>query len=113
MSLYDDITNNTKKTGTIPEQVLDYDLVHPYVKKFVNTQYTLKEKQNINPFFLLRFVSNDPNTIYIANMLNIYKSIPIEIQYNFIKNSSLEKIAFINYPKNGFAYNAIKAITSV
>jgi len=81
----------------------------PYkiMKSAIDNSYepTLKEKQNINPFFLLRFVSNDPNTIYIANMLNIYKSIPIEIQYNFIKNSSLEKIAFINYPKKHSGYD--------
>jgi hypothetical protein len=58
------------------------------------------EIKTINSFFLTRYVSNDPSTIYIANILNCNaKIIPIEAQYKFIRNSTMEKVAFINYPK--------------
>ena len=62
-------------------------------------QPTVNEIKKINSFFLIRYVSNDPNTIYIANMLNCNYKIPMEAQYNFIKFSTLTKVSFINYPK--------------
>jgi len=59
-----------------------------------------EEIQKVNSFFLTRFISNDPSTIYIANTLNCYvKHIPIEAQYKFVRNSTMDKINFINYPK--------------
>jgi len=66
-------------------------------KKFMpNTE----EIKSVNSFFLTRYVSNDPSTIYIANILNCNaRIIPIEAQYKFIRNSTMEKVAFINYPK--------------
>jgi len=58
------------------------------------------EIKKINSFFLTRFISNDPSTIYIANTLNCYvKTIPIEAQYKFVRNSTMDKINYINYPK--------------
>lgn len=61
---------------------------------------TEEELKTVNSFFLTRYVSNDPSTIYIANILNCnVKNIPIEAQYKFIRNSTMEKVAFINYPK--------------
>ena len=65
-------------------------------KKFIPCSEELK---SINSFFLVRYISNDPNSIYIANMLNCNHTIPIEAQYNFVRNSTLNKVAFINYPK--------------
>lgn len=60
---------------------------------------TLDEIKQINSFFLVRYISNDPASIYIANALNCNFKIPIESQYKFILNSTLDKVAFINYPK--------------
>ena len=61
---------------------------------------TEEEIKTLNSFFLVRYISNDPNSIYIANILNCnVKNIPIEAQYNFVRNSTLSKVAFINYPK--------------
>lgn len=60
---------------------------------------TLEEIKKINSFFLVRYISNDPASIYIANALNCNFKIPIESQYKFILNSTLDKVAFINYPK--------------
>jgi hypothetical protein len=74
-----------------------YDIMKSSVNKtFVPTQ---DEIRKVNSFFLIRYVSNDPNTIYVANALNCYPNIPIEAQYNFIRNSTLDKVSFINYPK--------------
>ena len=58
-----------------------------------------EEIKKINSFFLVRYISNDPASIYIANALNCNFKIPIEAQYNFVLNSTLDKVAFINYPK--------------
>ncbi|MHB8097966.1 MAG: hypothetical protein ACYDD5_00040 [Sulfuricurvum sp.] len=60
---------------------------------------TPEEIKTINSFFLIRYISNDPSSIYIANMLNCNYSIPIEAQYNFVRHSTLNKVSFINYPK--------------
>jgi hypothetical protein len=66
-------------------------------KTFVPTE---EEKKRVNSFFLVRFISNDPSTIYIANTLNCYvKNIPVEAQYRFVRNSTMDKINYINYPK--------------
>jgi len=66
-------------------------------KTFVPTD---DELSKLNSFFLTRFVSNDPSTIYIANTLNCYvKNIPIQAQYKFVRNSTMDKINYINYPK--------------
>ena len=75
-----------------------YDIMKSSVNKsFIPTK---EEIRTLNSFFLVRYISNDPNSIYIANILNCnVKNIPIEAQYNFIRNSTLSKVAFINYPK--------------
>jgi predicted choloylglycine hydrolase len=57
------------------------------------------EIRKINSFFLVRYISNDPASIYIANALNCMHKIPMEAQYSFVLNSTLDKVAFINYPK--------------
>jgi len=65
-------------------------------KSFVPTPSEIKA---LNSFFLVRYISNDPNTIYIANALNCNYRIPIEAQYNFVRNSTLNKVSFITYQK--------------
>ena len=82
-----------KKTKRTPYSVM---------KSAVNKTFipSIEEIKSINSFFLVRYVSNDPSTIYIANILNCNaKVIPIEAQYKFIRNSTMEKVAFVNYPK--------------
>jgi len=63
---------------------------------------TMDEIKNLNSFFLVRYISNDPVSIYIANALNCYPKIPIYAQYKFIRYSTLDKVAFISYPKKEF-----------
>jgi len=60
---------------------------------------SIEEINKINSFFLVRYVSNDPASIYIANALNCNSNIPISAQYLFIKYSTLDRVAFISYPK--------------
>ena len=62
-------------------------------------QPSIEEINKINPFFLVRYISNDPASIYIANALNCHPLIPVYAQYLFIKYSTLDRVAFINYPK--------------
>lgn len=82
----------------------------PYsiIKSAVDKSFmpTKEELSKINSFFLVRYISNDPNTIYIANTLNCNVSfIPIEAQYKFVRESTLNKVAFINYPKKDKKYS--------
>ncbi len=67
---------------------------------------TPEEISKINSFFLVRYVSNDPASIYIANALNCRQNIPIYAQYKFIRYSTLDKVAFISYPKKEFKISA-------
>jgi len=67
------------------------------IKKDYNP--TPDEIKSLNSFFLVRYISNDPNTIYIANALNCNTNIPIDAQYKLVRNSTLDRVAFINYPK--------------
>jgi len=75
----------------------------PYniMKSAVDMRITpsIEEIKKINSFFLVRYISNDPASIYIANAINCHPNIPIEAQYKLIQNSTLDKVAFINYPK--------------
>jgi hypothetical protein len=82
----------------------DKKLLHtPYniMKSSVDRMITpsVEEIKKINSFFLTRYISNDPASIYIANALNCMSKIPMEAQYNFVLHSTLDKVAFINYPK--------------
>lgn len=58
-----------------------------------------EEIKTINSFFLIRYISNDPSTIYIANVLNCSKNIPVNAQYKFVRNSTMDRVSFVNYPK--------------
>jgi hypothetical protein len=73
---------------------------------------SVEEINKINSFFLVRYVSNDPASIYIANALNCNSNIPIYAQYKFILHSTLDRVAFISYPKkeDKFPNKTIKII---
>jgi len=73
-----------------------YDIIKSSIsKEFTPSDEDLKRT---NKFFLIRFISSDPSTISLANLLNLYPDIPTSACYKFIRNSSSStKIA---YPKN-------------
>ena len=80
-----------------------YNIMKSAVDKKINP--SPEEIESINSFFLIRYVSNDPASIYIANALNCRPNIPIYAQYKFIRYSTLDKVAFIAYPKKEFKVN--------
>lgn len=61
---------------------------------------TAEEIQKIPSYIFCRWLSGNPNTILAANQINIFSDIPIENQYQMIKNVFAGKIKFIPYPKN-------------
>jgi hypothetical protein len=74
-----------------------YNIMKSSVDRLISP--SIEEIKKINSFFLTRYISNDPASIYIANALNCMSRIPMEAQYNFVLHSTLDKVAFINYPK--------------
>jgi len=69
-----------------------------------NKEPTKEEKEKINSFLLLRWLSNDPNTVQMANYVNRFYNMPPLMQYQFcddylelsgIKN----RVKFIYYQK--------------
>jgi hypothetical protein len=69
---------------------------------------TIKEKLTINPFFFVRWLSNSPKAIHIANVFNrFYKEIPINIQYDIAKQLLKNKIKYIQFPKKSEENNDI------
>jgi len=59
-----------------------------------------EQKQTLNPFFFVRWLSNERRAIHIGNVFNrYYKEIPIHIQYDIAKLLLHKKIKFINFPK--------------
>jgi hypothetical protein len=70
---------------------------------FINKTPSEQDIQKINSFVMLRWLSNDKQTSYPANILNIYSDIPIDIQYKFLKKYfkiTGVKNKFIKYPKD-------------
>jgi hypothetical protein len=74
-----------------------YEIMKSAVDK--SFEPTAEELLRVNPFFLIRYISNDPSTIHIANVLNNFSNIPVDCQYKFVRNTTIDKISFINYNK--------------
>jgi len=74
-----------------------YNIMKSSVDRLIEP--SIEEIKKVNSFFLTRYISNDPASIYIANALNCMSKIPMEAQYKFVLHSTLDKVAFINYPK--------------
>lgn len=56
--------------------------------------------QKISPFVFCRWLSGSIHAVQAANMLNLHYNIPVECQYNIIKNAFGGKIKYIPYPKS-------------
>lgn len=57
------------------------------------------EIAKINPFLFMRWLSNHPIGVDIANYLNTSQGIPIKAQYLFVRYTMPPKIKYISYPK--------------
>jgi len=61
---------------------------------------TLEEKQIINSFFMCRYLSGSPASIFVGNFINrYYNEVPIELQYDISKQLLRGRIKFIQPPK--------------
>jgi len=65
-----------------------------------NYKPTYEEKMTINSFFMCRYLSNNPMSIFIGNAYNrYYTQIPLNVQYDMAKQLLSGKIKFIQFPK--------------
>lgn len=57
------------------------------------------DKEKINSYLMLRWLSGDARTIQMSNTFNRWYSVPVNLQYDILRNSLLNKLKFIKYPK--------------
>ena len=62
-----------------------------------DTQPSEEEIQEIPPFIFCRYLASDPRCLGIANTLNLYTSIPVELQYRMVKEVLCGKLKYIRY----------------
>jgi len=63
-------------------------------------QPTYEEKMSINSFFFCRYLSNNPQSVFVGNIINrYYNEIPLNIQYDIAKQLLKGKIKFIQPQK--------------
>lgn len=61
---------------------------------------TYAEKMTINSFFMCRYLSNNPQSVFVGNMINrYYNEIPLDKQYDIAKQLLKGKIKFIQPQK--------------
>lgn len=60
----------------------------------------LEDIADINTFVMCRWLSGDPRTIMVANMLNRFPNIPTDKQYEFAKYLVKHKVKYLRYYKN-------------
>jgi len=61
---------------------------------------TYDEKLTLNSFFMCRYLSNHPQSVFVGNMINIYyNQIPLDRQYDFAKQLISGRITFIQNQK--------------
>ncbi len=70
-----------------------------------NQTPTTEDKKSVNSFFLCRWLSNDVNTLQMANIININYNIPVLNQYKFCEDwidlVQLKKLVkFIKFSKD-------------
>jgi len=69
------------------------------------TKPTPEEIETLNSFFLCRWFSNNPHTVAMGNMINLYYNMPLNIQYKFCEDyieltNMKNKVKFINASKD-------------
>lgn len=70
-------------------------------KKILNKgKITDEDLEKVNEFVMCRWLSGSPQTIQIAQMLNIYYKMPLKAQVLLIQSLLGGKVRFIPYPKS-------------
>ncbi len=70
-----------------------------------NTTPTKDEIKTLNSFFMCRWFSNNPHTVSMGNMVNLYYDMPLEIQYKFCEDyiamtRMKDRVKFISFSKD-------------
>lgn len=69
-------------------------------KKILRNQtITEDDLKKVNSFVMCRWLQGNPGTLQIAQFLNVYHKIPLEVQVQFIKSAVNGKIGYIPYIK--------------
>lgn len=83
-----------------------------------NIKPTKEEKNSINSFFLVRWLSNERYTVQMANTINLYYNIPVYCQYQFcddyIQLTNLKRrVKYISFTKEKNNANYQKLIENI
>jgi hypothetical protein len=79
------------------KEVTPFQVMTSILNNFTPTK---EQKNSINSFFFVRWLSNNPQSIHLGNVFNRYhKEIPLFIQYDIAKQILQNKIKFISFPK--------------
>ena len=69
-------------------------------KKILNkSEITDLDLEKINDFIFCRWLSGNPNTIMVANVINYYHKLPLKIKVKFVEELIGKKIKYIPFPK--------------
>jgi hypothetical protein len=70
-----------------------------FKKILQNKEITEDELDKIAPFVMCRWLAGNPNTLQLAQFLNLYSKIPIDVQVKFLQSVINGKIKYIPYIK--------------
>lgn len=69
-------------------------------KKILNkSNITDDDLSKINDFIFCRWLSGNPNSLLVANVINYYHKLPLKIKVKFVEELIGNKIKYIPYPK--------------
>ena len=82
--------------GGLPED-MEFELIEPLNTLFKDETPSDEDLKTIPPFIFCRYLGSNPYCLTIANFLNQYYNIPIELQYKAVKPLVKGKLKYIRY----------------
>lgn len=81
-------------------------------KKILNkSDITDDDLSKINDFIFCRWLSGNPNSLLVANVINYYHKLPLKIKVKFVEELIGNKIKYIPYPKGEKSKNSLENIS--
>lgn len=81
-------------------------------KKILNkSNITDDDLSKINDFIFCRWLSGNPNSLLVANVINYYHKLPLKIKVKFVEELIGNKIKYIPYPKGEKSKNSLENIS--
>lgn len=81
-------------------------------KKILNkSNITDDDLSKINDFIFCRWLSGNPNSLLVANVINYYHKLPLKIKVKFVEELIGNKIKYIPYPKVEKSKNSLENIS--